>query len=135
MKWPHFYRAYFKGIYNRLPLIMSYLLDIDLALWRLLLPWEVKFNKSWNTFFSIEVWIHIHNIIQTFNAIIYRFANWQPRGHGCGIFTSPKQYLMKVTLNSSHRLYDIMNMKPYFYCKKAVPWFIEFYFPRQKKAS
>ena len=41
-----------KGIYNRLPLIMSYLLDIDLALWSLLLPWEVKFNKSWNTFFQ-----------------------------------------------------------------------------------
>ena len=54
-----------KGIYNRLPLIMSYLLDIDLALSSLLLPWEVKLNKSWNTFFSIEIWIHIHNNIQT----------------------------------------------------------------------
>ena len=42
---------YSKGIYDRLPLIMNYLLDIDLALWSLFLPWEVKFNKSWNTFF------------------------------------------------------------------------------------
>ena len=56
---------YTKGIYNRLPLIMSYLLDIDLALWSLLLPWGVKFNKSWNTFFAIEILIHIHSIIQT----------------------------------------------------------------------
>ena len=53
-----------KGIYNRLPLIMSYLLDIDLAQWSLLLPWKVKFNKSWNTFFVTEICLYIHNIIQ-----------------------------------------------------------------------
>ena len=54
--------VWIKGIYNRLPLMMSYLLDIDLALWSLLLPLEVKFNKSWNTFFAIEIWHHIYNM-------------------------------------------------------------------------
>ena len=32
-----------------MPLIPSYQFDIDLAEWSLLLPWEVKFNKSWIT--------------------------------------------------------------------------------------
>ena len=48
------YMSQSKGIYNRLPLIMGYLFDIDLALWSLLLPWEVKFNKSWITFFAVK---------------------------------------------------------------------------------
>ena len=33
---------------------------------------------------------------------------------------------MKVTLTSSQRLYDIMNMKPYFYCKKNVIGLLNF---------
>ena len=36
-----------KGIYHRLTLIKCYLLDMDLALYALLLLSKVKFNKSW----------------------------------------------------------------------------------------
>ena len=42
-----------KGIYNRLALIMCLILDVDMALWSLSLPWEVKSNKSWTTIFAI----------------------------------------------------------------------------------
>ena len=67
----HYIKA--KGTYNRLPLIMSYLLDIDFTLSSLLFPWEVKFNKSWNTIFAIELWIHIHNNIQTLATLQCQF--------------------------------------------------------------
>ena len=40
-------------LYNRLALIMCYLLDIDLALFSHLLLWEVKLDKSRNTFCTI----------------------------------------------------------------------------------
>ena len=42
-----------KGIYNRLPLVICLILDIDMALGSLSLPWEVKSNKSWTTIFAI----------------------------------------------------------------------------------
>ena len=42
------YRVRF--LYYRLALITCYLLDIDLALYSLLLLWNVKFNDSGNTF-------------------------------------------------------------------------------------
>ena len=70
------YTDYAKGIYNRLPLILGYLLDIDTALWSLLMPWEVNFNKSWNTFLSIEIWIHNHNIIQTLTTFQCKFHHF-----------------------------------------------------------
>ena len=45
--------GYCKGIYNRLPLVICLILDIDMALGSLSLPWEVKSNKSWTTIFAI----------------------------------------------------------------------------------
>ena len=39
--------AALKGIYNRLALIMSFTLDMDLDLYGLLRPSEMKFNKPW----------------------------------------------------------------------------------------
>ena len=59
-------------LYNRLALIMCYLLDIDLALFSLLLLWEVKSNKSWNTFFAIKVLFYVHDIIQPFATFQYQ---------------------------------------------------------------
>ena len=59
-------------LYNRLALIMWYLLDIDLALFCLLLLWEVKLNKSWNTFFAIKVLFYVHDIIQSFATFQYQ---------------------------------------------------------------
>ena len=44
----------YKGIHNRLALIKCYLLDMDLALYALLLLSEVKFNKSWIYFIIME---------------------------------------------------------------------------------
>ena len=46
-----------KFLYNRLALIMCYLLDIDLALFSLLLLWEVRVNKSWHTFLAKKSWL------------------------------------------------------------------------------
>ena len=69
-----------KGIYNRLSLIMSYLLDIDLALWSLLLPWEVKLNKSWNTFNKRNgKKIITEGMIQTWDLMLQA---WHPSKHG-----------------------------------------------------
>ena len=59
-------------LYNRLALIMCYLLDINLGLFNLLLLWEVKWNKSWNTFFPIKVLFYVHDIIQPFATFQYQ---------------------------------------------------------------
>ena len=47
-----------KGIYNRLSLIIGLIFDIDMALYRICLPWEVKYNKSWGTIFAIKYFFH-----------------------------------------------------------------------------
>ena len=45
------HRIYFvSSLTSTLAIIMCYLLDIDLAIFSLLLLWKVKSNKSWNTF-------------------------------------------------------------------------------------
>ena len=51
-----------KGIYNRLALIICLILDIDMALWSLTLPWEVKSNKSWTTIFAVRDWFNVYGI-------------------------------------------------------------------------
>ena len=68
---------------------MSHLLDIDLALWSLLLPWEVKFNKSWNTIFAIEIWLHIYNIIQPLATFQCYFHHMMPK-FSCYSFMSAR---------------------------------------------
>ena len=42
---------------------------------------------------------------------------------------------MNFTLKSSKRLDDIMYIKQDKTYKESVPWFIEFYFPKQKKKA
>ena len=59
-------------LYHRLALITCYLLDIDLALFNPFLLWEVKLNKSWNTFFAITVLFYVHDIIQPFATFQYQ---------------------------------------------------------------
>ena len=60
-------------LYNRLALIIWYLLDIDLALFSLLLLWEIKSNKSWNTIFALKVLFYVHYIIQLFATFQCKF--------------------------------------------------------------
>ena len=67
-----FFHKILRFLYNRLALFMCYLLDIDLALFSLLLLWEVKLNKSWNTFFAIKVLFYVHDIIQSFATFQYQ---------------------------------------------------------------
>ena len=57
----------------RSALNMCYLLDIDKALYSHLLLQEVKFNKSWNTFFAIKIWFYNHNIIRPFSTFHVSF--------------------------------------------------------------
>ena len=46
------------SVYNRLSLIIGLILDIDMALYSICLPWEVKYNKSWGTIFAIKYFFH-----------------------------------------------------------------------------
>ena len=62
-----------KGMYDRLTLIICHLLDIDQALCSFLLRSEVKFNKSWKTFFSIKVLFYVHDIMQLFTTFHSKF--------------------------------------------------------------
>ena len=61
-----------KVLHNRLALFVCYLLDIDLALFSLLLLWKVGLNKSWNTFFVIKVLFYVHGDIKPFATFQYQ---------------------------------------------------------------
>ena len=63
---------YFKVrfVQNRLALITCYLLDIDLALFSLLMLWSVKSNKSWHIFLqqkSYFIYMVSSNLLILFN--------------------------------------------------------------------